>query len=179
MASFVFFKVHPETDADLWVLPLEGDRKPRPFLRTTADEAGARFSPNGRFLAYVSNASGRPEIYVQTFPEGGGKWQVSIAGGKEPVWARSGKELFYRTGNQMMVVSVETEPTFTPGKPTALFPDPFLKSDWFIALYDVNPDGQHFVMVQSSDEAEGSTQLNVVQNWPELLRRGGPGSAPQ
>jgi len=128
------------------------------------------FSADGRFLAYVSNASGRPEVYVQTFPEGGGKWQVSSAGGSEPVWARSGKELFYRAGNQMMAVSIEAEPTFTAGKPTALFPDPYLKSGWFQAVYDVSPDGQRFVMVQSSDEAEGSTQLSVVQNWPELLK---------
>jgi serine/threonine-protein kinase len=167
-----FFEVHPETDGDLWVLPLGGDRKPRPFLRTTADEGAAMISPDGRFLAYVSNASGRPEVYVQTFPEPGGKWQVSSAGGSEPVWARSGKELFYRIGNQMMAVSVDTEPSFTAGKPTALFPDPYLKSGWFQAIYDASPDGQRFVMVQSSDEAEGSTQLNVVQNWPELLRSG-------
>lgn len=167
----VYFDVRRETDSDIWILPLEGDRTPRPFLQTAADEAGARVSPDGSFLVYVSNASGRPEVYVQTFPEGGGKWQVSHAGGTEPVWARSGKELFYRSANHMMAVSVETEPTFTAGKPTTLFPDLYWKSGWFDAAYDVSLDGRRFLMIKSNDEGEDSTHLNVVQNWLELLKK--------
>ncbi len=104
-------------------------------------------------------------------------WQVSSAGGQEPVWARSGKELFYRAANQMMAVAVETEPTFRAGNPTVLFSDPYLRSSWFLAVYDISPDGQRFAMIQSSDEGNESTQLTVVQNWPEILKVQGSGSS--
>jgi dipeptidyl aminopeptidase/acylaminoacyl peptidase len=174
----VFFQAHPETDGDIWVLPLEGERKPEPFLQTAADEGAATISPDGRFLAYVSNGSGRAEVYVQAFPSPGGKWQVSPEGGKEPVWARNGGELFYRSGDKMMAVSLKTEPTFTAAKPRVLFADPYVKHKWFLANYDVSPDGQSFLMVKS-EGVEEAAQLVLVQNWPELLKRGVPGSAPQ
>lgn len=162
----VFFRADPETDGDIWVLPLEGETKPEPFLQTAADEGAATISPDGRFLAYVSNESGRAEVYVQAFPGPGGKWQVSTEGGKEPVWARNGGELFYGSGDKMMVVSLETEPTFTAAKPRVLFADPYVKHGWFLANYDVSPNGR-FLMVKSEDTEE---QLVVVQNWPELLK---------
>jgi len=168
----VLYQTHPETDGDIWVLPLEGDRKPEHVLQTPADEGAAMFSRDGRFLAYVSNGSGRAEVYVQAFPGPGGRWQVSTDGGTEPVWSRSGDELFFRSAERMMVVPVETEPTFAATKPRSLFEDTYDKHGWFIANYDVSPDGQSFLMVKGGGEEEA--QLVVVQNWPELLR-----SAPQ
>jgi Tol biopolymer transport system component len=165
----MFFRADPETDGDIWVLPLEGERKPEPFLQTAADEGAATTSPDGRFLAYVSNGSGRAEVYVQTFPRSDGKWQVSTEGGKEPVWARNGGELFYRNDDKMMAVSVETEPTFSAAKPRVLFADPYVKHGWFVPNYDVSPDGQSFLMLKREGKQEAA-QLVLVQNWPELLR---------
>ncbi len=164
-----YFQVHPQTDGDVWVLPLDGVRTPRPFLETVADEGAARFSPDGRYLAYVSNTSGRPEIYVETFPEGGGKRQVSTVGGTEPVWARNGRDLFYRSGSHMMAIAVETAPSFRHSKPRVLFEDRYQKSDWFQANYDVDRDGR-FLMIESGARSHASEQLSVVLNWPEALK---------
>ena len=160
------------TGRDIWVLPLEGERKPRPFLQTPFNEGGAVFSPDGRWLAYVSDESGRYEVYVQPFPGPGGKWQISTEGGREPAWARDGRELFYRNGNQMMAVDITTEPTFSAGTPRLLFEETYRMGDLFRTDYDVTPDGQRFVMVQTSEQQqESSTQINVVLNWFEELKR--------
>jgi serine/threonine-protein kinase len=109
----VFNATHPATDYDIWLLSL-GDRpEARPFLQTPFDERDAALSPDGRWVAYQSSETGRPEVYVQAFPGPGGKQQISSDGGLDPVWARSGRELFYRQGNQgeeVMVVDVETRP---------------------------------------------------------------------
>jgi serine/threonine-protein kinase len=165
-----YFQVHPQTDGDVWVLPLEGERTPWPFLETVADEGGARFSPDGRYLAYVSNATGRPEIYVETFPEHRGKWQVSQNGGAEPVWARNGRELFFRSGSQIMSIEVETAPSFRHSKSRILFEDRHQKSDWFPAIYDVERDGR-FLMIESDTRSGAPEQLSVILNWPETLKR--------
>src|ERR1700676_5576985 len=87
-------------------------RKAEPFLRTPFNEGAARFSPDGRWLAYISDESGRFEVYVQSYPGPGGKWQISTEGGTEPVWTRNGRELFYRSGDKMMAVDVATQPGF-------------------------------------------------------------------
>jgi serine/threonine-protein kinase len=163
-------RTNAQTDGDVWILPLEGVKTPRPFVGTMADEGGARFSPDGRYLAYVSNASGRPEIYVETFPERGGKWQVSTEGGTEPVWARSGRELFYRSESQLMAIEVETAPSFRPSKPRVLFEDRYQKSGWFPAVYDVADDGR-FLMIESDTRSDVSEPLSVILNWPQALKR--------
>ena len=169
-------EVYRATDAklgrDVAIKVLDGEKKSEPFLQTPADEGEATLSPDGRFLAYVSNESGMAEVYVQAFPGPGGKRQVSTDGGTEPVWSRNGDELFFRSAERMMVVSVGTEPTFAATKPRSLFEDTYDKHGWFIANYDISPDGQSFLMVKSSGEE--AAQLVLVQNWPELLR-----SAPQ
>ena len=104
-----FEEYHPSTGSDLWILPLKGDRKPRPFVRTQSDEGDAAFSPDGRWLAYVSNYSGRYEIYVQPFPGPGGKWQISTEGGTAPLWARNGRELIRSRFNWDTVLSPLSE----------------------------------------------------------------------
>ena len=130
------------------------------------------FSPDGRWLAYVSDESGRYEVYVQPYPGPGGKWQISTGGGKEPLWARDGRELFYRNGEQMMAVEITTEPTFSAGTPRLLFEGTYLSGTVFLAYYDVSPDGQRFLMVQASEQqASDPTQINVVLNWFEELKQ--------
>jgi eukaryotic-like serine/threonine-protein kinase len=113
-------QINPVTGRDIWVLRLK-DRKAEPFLVTRFTEGAPDFSPDGRWLTYVSDESGRPEIYVQPYPGPGGKWQISTDGGTEPLWSRSGRELFYRSGARMMAVDVTTQPTFSAGKPRILF----------------------------------------------------------
>ena len=154
------------------MLPLEGEREPQPFLQTPFDETAAVFAPNGRWLAYVSNESGRNEIFVQPFPGPGGKWQISTGGGTEPVWSRNGLELFYRNGNQMMAVEIATEPNFSPGTPKMLFEGGnFQAAVMSRAHYDVTPDGQRFVMLQQVAPDSAPTQINVVLNWFEELKQ--------
>ena len=108
-----YHKVHPETGRDLWVVPTDGERQPRLFLASPANEGTPAFSPNGRWLAYTSDESGRSEIYVRPFPGPGGKWQVSTDGGTEPVWARSGRELFFRSGDRMMAAPIAGDREFS------------------------------------------------------------------
>ena len=130
------------------------------------------FSPDGRWLAYSSNESGRSEIYVQAYPGPGGKWQISTEGGTEPLWSRNGRELFYRNGNRMMAVDITTQPNFSAGKPKLFFEgqyEPTLVSN---ANYDISPDGQRFLMLKAIEtEAAAPTQINVVLNWFEELKQ--------
>jgi serine/threonine-protein kinase len=165
-----FVEVHPSTNGDVWMLPLEGEGTPEPFLRTPFSETGPVFSPDGHWLAYRSNESGRYEIYVQPYPSTGAKWQISTEGGEEAVWASSGGELFYRSGDKMMAIDITTEPTFTHGIPQLLFEEQFVRYGPR-ALYDVAPDGQRFLMIKEGEQQLRVTQLNVVLNWFEELKR--------
>jgi Tol biopolymer transport system component len=168
--ALVFTDFHAVTRGDIWVLPLEGKRTPRPFLRTPFNERAARFSPDGRWLAYVSNESGRDEIYVQPFPGPGGKWQISASGGTEPVWSRDGRELFYRNAERMMAANILSGETFSAENPRLLFEGRFVPTRRGDAAYDVSPDGQRFLMVKRVQESI-PTQLNIVLNWFEELKR--------
>jgi len=182
-----FHEINPTTQRDIWVLrmgdPSPGSgqalsagsaqvRQPQPFLRTPFNEADPRFSPDGRWLAYESDQSGRQEIYVQPFPGPGGKWQISTDGGSEPVWNRNGRELFYRSGDKMMAVDIATQTGFTAGTPRMLFQGPYEKAPIPVSDYDISPDGQRFLMVKSSEQTQAApTQINVVLNWFEELKQ--------
>lgn len=159
------------TDRNIWLLPL-ADRKPRPFLQTPFNEAALMFSPDGRWVAYVSDESGRNEVYVLPFPGPGGKWQISVNGGGDPVWARNGRELFYLNGTEMMAVDIETNPTFRAGTPRRLFDGGFITGVGRVPVYDVAADGR-FLMVQetSGDGEQGPPSIIVVENWTEELKR--------
>jgi dipeptidyl aminopeptidase/acylaminoacyl peptidase len=148
------------------------DRKRSVFLSTPATEGAPRFSPDGRWMAYVSDESGRPEVYVQPYPGPGGKWQISADGGIEPLWNPNGRELFYRSSNRVLAVPVTTQPTFSAGRPTMLFEGEYLASPFpnTGVTYDVTPDGQRFLMIKDARTAS-ATQINVVVNWFEDLRR--------
>jgi eukaryotic-like serine/threonine-protein kinase len=169
-----FVEVTPTTGYDLWTLGL-GDRKAQPFLRTQFNESVPQFSPDGRWLAYISNETGRWEIYVQPYPSSGGKWQISTEGGAEPVWNRNGRELFYRNGDKMMAVDIATQPSFTAGKPRVLFEAHYVPPPGTTPNYDVSPDGQRFLMIKPNDAGDAApAQINVVLNWFEELKRLAP-----
>ncbi len=178
-----FTEADPTTGYDIWVLGLDGDpstplgagRKARPFLQTASNEYLPMFSPDGRWLVYGSDESGRQEIYVRPFPGPGGKLQISTEGGTELMWARNGRELFYRNGDKMMAVAVETKPTFAAAKPKLLFEGHYEPGVFaYEPNYDVAPDGQRFLMIKGSEQESAATQINVVENWSEELRRLAP-----
>jgi eukaryotic-like serine/threonine-protein kinase len=179
----LFFRPTPPTH--VWLLPLGGtaaDRKPISFSDSPFNIAAAHFSPDGRWIAYSSDESGRNEIYVRPFdvssvtdtsavtvvPETG-KWQVSIDGGTNPHWSRDGKEIFFLSsvGGMMMSVPVNTSGTFQAGVPKALFKVPA-----GVLFYDVSADGKRFLMAAPSG-ASASTQppFTVVLNWEALLKK--------
>ena len=139
------------------------------FLDTSFDAVGPDLSPDAKFLAYESNESGRYEVYVQPFPQGGAKWQVSTNGGTGPRWHGDGKEIFYVEGDTVMAVSVTTSPTFSPGAAQPLFQDQTALEDRG-QRYDVTPEGQRFVVVETLGADDASQAIHVVQNWYEEFR---------
>jgi serine/threonine-protein kinase len=173
--TMLYTETSPKTRQDIWMVTIDGDRKPRVFLATPFRESSALFSPDGHWVAYISDESGRLEVYVRPFPGPGGKWQVSTGGASEAVWSLRGNELFYRTGNlqqKMMVVDIQTQPTFSAGKPRLLFEGSYVPGAGG-ALYSVSPDAQRFLMSKTSDQQQSAlTEFNVVLNWfSELQQR--------
>jgi Tol biopolymer transport system component len=128
-------------------------------------EREARFSPDGRWVAYQSDESGRLEVYAQPFPGPVGKWRVSADGGAWPCWSRDGRELFYYFGNKMMAVDVKTGPVFAAGTPRLLF------EGQFSSRYDISPDGRRFLMIQPVEPPQPATRIELVLNWFEELKR--------
>jgi dipeptidyl aminopeptidase/acylaminoacyl peptidase len=174
----VFREEGQKTGGDLWLLPLEGNRKPVAYLQTAFDEYSARFSPDGRWMAYASNESGQDQIYVQTVPASGVKYQISVEGGGAPMWRHDGKELFYVSADQkMMAVPIALGPaTVAAGTPQALFP-----FNLNLALpvrnvpsgvYAPSRDGQRFLVnLPAGGENVGATPVTVVTNWQAGLRK--------
>jgi Tol biopolymer transport system component len=160
---------------DLWALPLFGDRKPFALVQGSKYGAhSARFSPNGRFVAYDSNETGKMEVYVQTFPQQTGKWQISPSGGLEAFWRRDGKELFYLTpDNQLMAVPVNTDgASFQPGIPKPLFQATLVPITNWRNIYVPSPDGQRFLMLMPEGAAKPEP-ITVVVNWPSQIEHNG------
>ena len=166
----VFEETHPETGTDLYVRHLrssDAEGKTEPLLATEFNEQRADISPDGRWLAYQSNASGQAEIYVRPFPNvDAGRWQISRGGGTGPRWSPAGGELFYLSpGSQLTSVPVETDP-FAPGNPEVVFEETYVD-------YDVSPDGNRFLMIKRGgpDGDTSPTQVILVQNWFDELNR--------
>ena len=144
------------------------------LLASRFEERAAVFSHDGRYIAYVSDQSGQPEVYVQPFPGLDARMQVSTHGGAEPVWSPKGDTLFYRAGGQMMAVAVVTAPTFSADRPEALFEDVYARRGASgLADYDVSQDGERFVMIRERAE-DGGAQIHVVLHWFHELRAAGP-----
>jgi serine/threonine protein kinase len=165
--------IHPETGGDIWALPLVGESEPFPVVRTPADEHYGTPSPDGRWLAYISNETGAYEVYVEAFPATGFRRQISTLGGFEPQWRHDGKELFYRAPNQtLMAVGITSKPTaleFSP--PKALFPTriQWMEIQAVAHHYAAAPDGQRFLMIRATEEARLSP-ITVVLNWTAALK---------
>jgi serine/threonine-protein kinase len=167
--AVVAVRASADTSFDLYLVPLGGDAKPTPIVKTPAYEGGGRLSPDGRWMAYVSDETGQMEVYLRPFPGPDRKWQVSALGGTQPVWNPSGKEIFYRNVNKMMVVAVSTSPNVTLSEPRLLFEQRYtFGAGITIPNYDISPDGQRFVMVK---EESNANRLNIVLNWFEELKR--------
>jgi Tol biopolymer transport system component len=158
-----FVQRDPTTGRDLWLLPLDGDRKPRPFLNSAFDESAPRFSPDGRWIAYVSNESGTNEVYTAPVAQPAKTQQVSSGGGAEPVWARTGRELYYRAGNRMMAAAIGDGGK--AGGPRILFEEAFEPGTLDSPNYDVSADGQSFIMVEAAARDAARQELHVLLNW--------------
>src|SRR5262249_9119144 len=158
---------------------MAGDKRTlQPFLQTPYQLRAPTIAPNGRWLAYASNETGRFEIYVQAFPNPGAKYQISIDGGAEPIWAKNGRELFYRNSDKMMAVRiVEREDKLEAGTPTLLFEGRFAISSVSggDAWYDISAEGNRFLMLKNDDSASTSSSIFVVRGWASELKRLAPG----
>lgn len=174
--AMAFTQMSPETSADVFVLQVGADT-PSPLANSRFAEGAPRFSPDGRWVAYTSNESGRPEVYAQPWPGPGPKVQISIDGGTDAVWARKGSELFYRQGDNMMSVAVRTGDRLTVAKPVVLWsgryshgmstscgpPGPTSSN------YDVTADGTRFLMVADSAQGIVANEIHVLVNWAHQL----------
>jgi hypothetical protein len=159
------------TQVDLWILPMTGDSKPVPFLSTPFREGRGQFSPDGKWVAYTSDETGRNEVYVQSFPAGGSKWQISSKGGDWVRWRKDTKEIFYVAPDRK-VMSVATQTlsgSLEFGTPRALFTIPLaLATSGDTYTYDVTPDGQRFLASVPTADAE-SPPMTVILNWQTEL----------
>ncbi len=171
----LFENEDPKTKYDLWILPLFGDRKPRPYLQTNFNEAHAQLSPDGRWVAYGSDEIGKSEIYVRPFPDASaGKWQVSSGGGDQPNWSADGKELFYLSpDSHLMSVEVKAAETFQPGVPKPLFKTN-LPLGALIgqerSYYDASRDGNRFLFRMPSTDIT-TTPITMIFNWAQMLKK--------
>jgi len=156
---------------ELWVLPLIGERKPTPYLQSDFYLTHAVISPDGHWVAYSSNESGGREIFVQSFPEAGAKFQISNGGGDCPLWRNDGKELFYFGSNSVVAVPVETGTTFRAGAPRALFPVRLhMNVSFDRTVFVLSPDGQRIIVNQLLEESS-RTPITVVANWEAELKK--------
>ena len=163
-----------ETGWDIGRLSLVGDPGLQPLLAEGFGERQPRISPDGRWLAYTSDQSGEPEVFVMPFPDvqAGGPWRVPRAGGEQPVWSPDGREIYYRQGSTVWAASVETSPAFVTTDWRELFSGPYRRATGFHThTYDIAPDGERFLMIRESESEMRGSQIRVVQNWVEELRR--------
>ena len=164
---------------DIWLLSLDSSHSVEPLIQTPQEETFPEFSPDGRWLAYTSQHSGRNEVWVQDYPELGTRVRISTDGGTSPAWAKNANELFYRQGRKMMAVDFTINgKTLTPGMPVELFEGRYFRLNP-VRDYDVSPDGQRFLMIQVEPQEEQNAiradyfgnKVNIVLNWFEELKR--------
>jgi Tol biopolymer transport system component len=163
--QLVFLRTNPKTMTDVWLQPLTGDQTARPILNSAFNETAARVSPDGGWLAFESDESGVPEVYVTSFPVPGQRWLVSQGGGRFPIWRRDGRELYFRQQARILAVTVAPGTPFRHGPPAVLFEDPALPD--FLVAFDVAPDGRFLV---NRVVEQTTAPLTVVSDW-----RGGIG----
>jgi len=174
--------IFSEEARDILALSLDGSHRVKPLLNGPHSEGGANFSPNGQWMAYQSNESGRFEVHVRSFPDvNRDHWQISTEGGSQPLWSRDGRELFYRDlGGSLMAVKVTTEPTFVRGPVVKLFENAGYAGAGGLVMgrtYDVSLDGQRFLMIKlpvAAPDAPKQNSLILVPNWFQELKRLAP-----
>jgi Tol biopolymer transport system component len=163
---YTFFGTFPQT-VDIWALPLTGDRKPFPVIHTEFSENQGTFSPDDRWIAYTTDETGQPNVYVQPFLRAGGRHRISPNGGRNPHWRADGRELFYLDANgTMTAVSIDATDTF--GLPKALFPTGLVSIN---NMYAVTRDGQRFLVDARPPNASTVTPLTVMVNWTSTLQK--------
>ncbi len=156
----------PTNKGDIWIVPMDGTGKPFPFVEGPFADFGGAFSPDVRYVAYMSDESGRFEVYVQRFPGPGGKWQVSAAGGIEPRWSADGRTIYFRTPDgKFMAAPVETRVTFSTGVPRELFDGTKAQP----VEFEVSRDGQRFLLLELGGSL--ASPITVVLHWPATLRK--------
>jgi eukaryotic-like serine/threonine-protein kinase len=163
--TIVYMERHPVTGSDLWTVTPDG--KTSPLVVTPFNETSARVTSDGRYVAYVSDESGRNEVYGQPMSGKGERVAMSIEGGTGPVWSRDGRELFYRAGDDLVSVQVKTTPSFVVGERRKLLDLAAYDSGYFHE-FDVSADGQRFLLMQTEADSR-PTRLNVALNWQEDL----------
>ena len=156
----------PRTNRDVFLLPLTGARTPVPLLTSPADELMPRVSPDGKWLAYVSDESGMSEVYVRPL-SGGGRVTVSVGGGMEPLWSPDGRRIFYRSGPALAAASITTSPSLAVTATQTLFQGDY-EAHPYHPNFDVGHDGKSFIMLKS---AEDERRLVLVLNWVQELRQ--------
>lgn len=165
----VYYRTDTNSRVQLWILPMFGAQKPFAFLHSEFNQSQGQFSPDGKWMAYVSDESGVPQIYVTSFPNPSGIRQISAAGGSQPRWRRDGKELFYLAiDGQLMAVTVKIGQTFEVEAPRVLF-QTRLPAVELRQTYSVSPDGQKFLLALPAETASQSVIL--VQNWQSALKK--------
>jgi serine/threonine-protein kinase len=172
--DLVVTETNPKTLIDVLRLHLNGSSEAEQLLNTTANETWGQISPDGHWMAYYSDESGRGEVYVRPYPKvDGGRWLISTDGGSRPVWSRNGRELFYSDPNSaMMVATVQTSPVFSPGKPIKLFDQTITTLGAGARTYDVSPDGRFLLIKPGAvSDRSASPTINVVVNWTEELKQ--------
>jgi serine/threonine protein kinase len=170
--SILFAKRNENSTFEIWRAVFQKDAKPEPFLATQFNELGPRISPDGHYVAYQSDESGRYEVYVRPYPAGDGRWMISTNGGTTPKWSAKGDELFYLQNDTLMAVSIQMHATFRPNVPHALFPGKSVNSSMLVfnsPLYDVAPDGKRFVVIR--DRRVGPRSIVAEQDWPAKIEK--------
>jgi serine/threonine protein kinase/Tol biopolymer transport system component len=177
--NLVMCEATGSTKADIGMMSMEGDHTRKPLLQNDKfNSVQPKISPDGRWIAYGSDESGKMEVYVRPFPEvNKGRWQISISGGSAPLWSPNGRELFYLTNeNAVMATPVETTPSFSPGTPKILFQSNYSPSNASSGTpWDISPDGKRFLMIKLpgtvAPGSGGPLKINIVLNWFEELKQ--------
>jgi hypothetical protein len=167
--NLIAFLEYTGDSSQIWVLPMDGDRKPKLFLESRFSLSYPEFSPDGRWMAYISSESGRSELYVQPYPGPGGKYRISTEGASEPIWV--GRELFYRDVDRFFSVTITSLNPLHAEAPRLLFARGY-RNDGPVRGWDASADGQHFLLLKPEGTGvDPVNQFHVVLNWTEELKR--------
>jgi Tol biopolymer transport system component len=164
----VYTKSSRSTQTDIWVRAMDGSSPAVAWLATKYDETQPSITSDGRWIAYVSNETGTPEVYLSPYSDTAQVWQISAGGGKTPLWSRDGRELFFVSGSRMMAVRIDTRPEFHAGAPVELFEGGFSNSSR--RDFDVTPDGG-FVAVGHQGQAGEKKEIRMLLDWPAVMRQ--------